>query len=179
MIDYKLVFLEKSGAELLLLLTSVHFKSHVSLVPCGAPLKISGSLNGLISPSSWCCCHSNSTTARVRKILGKAEEKTIKTWNERGGGIKKRRRKSRCCSPALLRDCLAALCLSSVRHSSQTTCGLHPCVFRRSSRVRASNSLHLFHLPSHSNCKVTGALNPPRWKNDTSFTPSEPPTIYF
>lgn len=128
------------------------------LVPCSAPLKISRSLNGLISPSSWSRFHSNSTVAGVLKILGKEEEKTIKTWNEPGGGKKE---KSWCCSRALLRDCLAALFLSCVRYLSHTTCGLHPCVFCQSSRVHASNLLRLFHLPSHSNCKVMGALNPP------------------
>lgn len=114
--------------------------------------------------------HSNSTVASVRKIPAKAEEKTIKTWNELWGGG------SWCCFRALLRDCLAALFLSCVRHSCHTTCGHHPCVFCLSLRVRASlrqsNSLHLFHLPSHSNCKVTGALNPP---HGGKTTPPSPP----
>lgn len=111
------------------------------------------------SPPVLMLFHSNSTVASVRKNTGQSRGENHKNMKWTGGaGVG-----GWCCF--LLQDCVAALFLSCIRHSSHTTCGLHPCVFCPSSRVRAplrrSNSLHLFRLPSHSNRKVTGAFKPP------------------
>lgn len=45
-VQLKLVSYKKSSVNLL---TSVHFESYAVLIPCGVLLKISTSLNGLIS----------------------------------------------------------------------------------------------------------------------------------